>query len=35
METTENQGAEFAELSDMKFPVVLLPLLSLYWYYAE
>lgn len=35
METTEDQDAEFAELSDMKFPVVLLLLLLLYWCYAE
>jgi len=35
METIEDQGAEFAELSDMEFPVVLLLLLSIYWCYAE
>jgi hypothetical protein len=35
METIEDQGAKFAELSDTKFPVVLHILLSIYWCYPE
>jgi hypothetical protein len=34
MEPSAGQVAEFAELSDMKFPVVLY-LLSIYWCYTE